>query len=144
MSERPQPYEYCVLRFVPRVERGECYNVGVVLICRARRFLAAHIVFDEPKLRAFAPHLTADQRDALRDALELIPRICAGERDAGPIARLTLGERWHWVAALASTMLQPGPVHTGLCSDPAAVLDRVFAEQVSPSEPGTGSAGLTG
>ena len=130
MNERPQPYEYCVLRFVPRVERGEHYNVGVVLICRARRYLSARIVFDEPKLRAFAPHLTDDQHDALHDALELIPRICAGERDAGPIARLTLGERWHWVAAPASTMLQPGPVHTGLCSDPEQALARIYAEQV--------------
>ena len=130
MSQPPQPYEYCMLRFVPRVERGEFYNVGVVMICRARRFLTARILFDEEKLEAFAPHLSDDQRDALRDALELIPRICAGEADAGPIAKLGLGERWHWVAAPASTMLQPGAVHTGLCSDPGDALDRIFLEQV--------------
>jgi hypothetical protein len=130
MTGRPQPYEYCLLRFVPRVERGEFYNVGVVVICRARRFLAARILFDGEKLTSFAPHLNGDQRDALRDALELIPRICAGDADAGPIANLGLGERWHWVAAPASTMLQPGPVHTGLCGDPVAVLDRIFVEQV--------------
>jgi len=130
MTERPQPYEYCMLRFVPRVERGEFYNVGVVMICRARRFLAARIVFDASKLASFTPHLTDDQRDALRDALELIPRICAGDVDAGPIAKLGPGERWHWVAAPASTMLQPGPVHTGLCSDPEVVLERIFVEQV--------------
>jgi Protein of unknown function (DUF3037) len=130
MTERPQPYEYCMLRFVPRVERGEFYNVGVVVICRAHRFLSARILFDEEKLAAFAPHLTTDQRDALRDALELIPRICAGDADAGPIAKLGLGERWHWVAAPASTMLQSGPVHTGLCGDPEAVMERIFAEQV--------------
>jgi Protein of unknown function (DUF3037) len=130
MSQPPQPYEYCMLRFVPRVERGEFYNVGVVLICRARRLLSARVMFDEAKLASFAPHLSSDQRDALRDALELIPRICAGDADAGPIANLGLGERWHWIAAPASTMLQPGPVHTGLCGDPVAVLDRMFAEQV--------------
>lgn len=130
MSQSPQPYEYCTLRFVPRVERGEFYNVGVVVICRARRLLSARVIFDESKLASFAPHLSSDQRDALRDALDLIPRICAGDADAGPIANLGLGERWHWIAAPASTMLQPGPVHTGLCSDPVRVLDRVFAEQV--------------
>jgi DUF3037 family protein len=130
MSQPPQPYEYCVLRLVPRVERGEFFNAGVVVICRGNRFLSARILFDEEKLVSFAPHLSSDQRDALRDALELIPRICSGDADAGPIAKLGLGERWHWVAAPASTMLQPGPVHTGLCSDPAAVLDRIFAEQV--------------
>ena len=130
MSHPPQPYEYCTLRFVPRVERGEFYNVGVVVICRANRFLAARILFDEDKLASFAPHLSGDQRAALRDALDLIPRICAGDGEAGPIAKLGLGERWHWVAAPASTMLQPGPVHTGLCSDTAAVLDRIFMEQV--------------
>lgn len=123
-------YEYALVRVVPRVERGECMNAGVMVICRQRRFLAARVGLDEARLRAFAPFLDDASIDQIRVQLDLIPRICAGDRTAGPIAALGLGERWHWLAAPASTIVQPGPVHTGICSEPGASLDRLFSELV--------------
>ena len=133
MSE-PSPLEYCVLRVVPDIERGECLNAGVVLICRAKRFLDARIHLDHGRFRAIAP-LLDDGSLALLDAqLQLVPRICAGDPAAGPIAHLGLGERWHWLTAPASTILQPGPVHTGLATDPAAELERLFRRLVASSQ----------
>lgn len=121
-------FEYAVLRVVPSIERGECINAGVILICRPRRFLDARVALDRPRLLAIAPWLIADdptigQIDA---QLALVPRICAADPTAGPIAALSMTERWHWLSAPASTIVQPGPVHTGLCPDPAAMLDRLF------------------
>jgi hypothetical protein len=130
MSVHPQPFEYTVLRLVPRVERGEFINIGVVVICRAQRFLAARVALDRSRAHALAPNLSDNAWSAIVDAVELIPRICAGERDAGPIARLSLTERWHWVVAPSSTQIQAAPVHTGLCVTPGETLDRIFAEQV--------------
>lgn len=131
MSSRPQPFEYTVLRLVPRVERGEFLNIGVVVICRAHRFLAAKVSLDRERVRALSPNLSDDAWSAVVDAVELIPRICAGERDAGPIARLSQAERWHWVVAPSSTQIQAAPVHTGLCFTPGETLDRIFGEQVA-------------
>lgn len=131
MSTRPQPFEYTVLRLVPRVERAEFLNIGVVVVCRAHRFLAARIALDRERVAAISPRLTEEAWSAIVDAVELIPRICAGERDAGPIARLSQAERWHWVVAPSSTQIQAAPVHTGLCFTPGETLDRIFAEQVT-------------
>lgn len=131
MSNRPQPFEYTVLRLVPRVERGEFFNIGVVVICRAHRFLAAKVALDQERVRSLSPNLGDDAWAAIVDAVELIPRICAGEPDAGPIARLSQAERWHWVVAPSSTQIQAAPVHTGLCFTPRETLDRIFAEQVA-------------
>jgi hypothetical protein len=131
MSARPQPFEYTVLRLVPRVERAEFLNIGVVVICRAHRFLEAKIALDRERIRAFSPGLSEDAWSAIVEAVELIPRICAGERDAGPIARLSQAERWHWVVAPSSTQIQAAPVHTGLCFTPGETLERIFAEQVA-------------
>jgi hypothetical protein len=130
MSNRPHPFEYSVIRFMPRVERGEFLNIGVVVICRGQRFLAAKVALDRTRLRAFAPDLSETAWEAITDAVELIPRICAGERDAGPIARLAQAERWHWVVAPSSTQIQAAPVHTGLCFNSAETLERIFFEQV--------------
>jgi hypothetical protein len=124
------PFEYVVVRVVPRVERGECLNVGVILVCRARRFLDARVELDRRRLTAFAPYLDDETVDLIARQLALIPRICAGDPAAGPIAALGLGERWHWLAAPASTLLQPGSVHTGLCLDPAEELACLFQEMV--------------
>jgi hypothetical protein len=124
------PFEYVVVRVVPRVERGECLNVGVILVSRARRFLAARVELHRERLRAFAPYLDDETTDLIALQLDLIPRLCAGDATAGPIAALGLGERWHWLAAPSSTLLQPGAVHTGLCSDPAGELDHLFDELV--------------
>jgi hypothetical protein len=121
------PFEYAIVRVVPRVERGERLNAGVVLFCRPRRFLAAKVHLDEPRLRALDPQADPGQ---VRAHLEAIERIARGDADAGPIARLSAAERFHWLVAPSSTIIQPSEVHPGLCSDPAAELDHLFATLV--------------
>jgi hypothetical protein len=124
-------FEYALLRVVPRVERGECLNSGVLLICRARRFLQARVELDEPRLRQFAPYLDGETVAQIERQVALVPRIAAGDPDAGPIAALGMGERWHWLTAPSSTIVQPGPVHTGLLTDPVACLDHLFSTMVA-------------
>lgn len=120
-------YQYAVLRIVPRVEREEGFNAGVVLLCRPRRFLAARVHLDPRKLHAFAPEVEPAE---LQRHLDAAVALAAGEAAGGPLAALTPAERFHWLTAPASTLIQPGPVHTGLCADPAAELDRLFAQLV--------------
>ena len=115
------------MRVVPDVERGECLNAGVIVFCRRRRFLAAGIALDEERLRAIAAG--ADVA-AVRAHLEAVARIAAGDHAAGPIARLPASERFHWLVAPASTIIQPSPVHTGLTDDPAMELERLLARLV--------------
>lgn len=124
-------FEYAVVRVVPRVERGEFLNAGVVLICRSKRFLAARVTFDRERLVCLAPYLDDEQLRSIAAQLELIPRIAAGDSTAGPIAELDFRERWHWLAAPSSTVLQASPAHTGLCLQPERKLDTLFAELVS-------------
>ncbi len=124
-------FEYALVRVVPRVERGECLNAGVMLICRAHRFLQARVHLDHARLRAFAPYLDDETLDSIERQVALVPRIAAGDPDAGPIAKLGMGERWHWLTAPASTIVQPGPVHTGLLTDPAECLDHLFTTMVA-------------
>jgi hypothetical protein len=126
-----RPFEYAVLRVMPLVERGEIMNVGVVVIARGSRFLAAKIGLDDARLAAFAPWLSVDDRHEIAETLALIPRICAGDPDAGPIAQLSLTERWHWIVAPSSSVIQAGPVHTGMCESPDLLLERIFDEQIS-------------
>ena len=121
------PFQYAVVRVMPRIERGEAFNAGVILFCRPRRFLAARVALDERRLAALAPD--ADP-DAVRAHLEVIHRIAAGDAAAGPIARLARPERFHWLVAPSSTIIQASPVHTGMTSDPAAELDDLFAKLV--------------
>ncbi len=123
-AARRSVFQYAIVRVVPRVERGECLNVGVVLLCRPKRFLGARIHLDEPRLGAFAPDLDPA---LIRPHLEAIERVAAGDPSAGPIARLGQAERFHWLVAPASTMIQASEVHTGLCDDPAAELDHLMA-----------------
>ncbi len=125
------PYAYAAIRVIPRVERGEFLNAGVILFCRPRRFLAARIALDEARLAALAPDFDPE---LARQLLERVPLICAGGRDGGPIGGLTQAERFNWLVAPASTVVQPGPVHTGLSADPRAALDRLFAAMVLPVE----------
>ena len=127
MPAPPNPFQYAILRVVPRVERGECFNAGVVLFCRPRRFLAAKVALDDRKLAALAPDL---QPAELRGQLDLLAAIVAGEKGAGPIAGMEQSERFHWLVAPSSTIIQSSPVHTGLCDDPAEMLARLFAELV--------------
>jgi len=123
----PSPFQYALVRVVPRVERGECVNAGVVLFCRARRFLAAGIALDERRLRALAPDADLG---AVREHLRAFERIAAGDPDAGPMAHLPASERFHWLVAPSSTMLQCSPVHTGLTDDPAGELEHLVARLV--------------
>jgi hypothetical protein len=126
MSER-KPFQYAALRIVPRVERGEAVNAGVVLFCRPLRFLGARTQLDEALLRALTPDCDPG---AVATLLRSLERIAAGDPEGGPIAQLPASERFHWLVAPASTIVQPGPVHTGLTSDPAAELARLFARLV--------------
>jgi hypothetical protein len=119
----PSAFEYAAIRVVPRVERGEFLNVGAVLLCRQRRFLDARVALDEARLRLLAPGLDLD---ALAAQLGHIPIICRGGAPAGPIGELPLYERFRWLVAPRSTVIQTSPVHPGLCDDPALALERIF------------------
>ena len=123
-------HEYCVVRIMPDIERAEFLNVGVILISREHRFLRARIELDQNKLRSIWPDTSAESIELIESHLALIPKICVGDDDGGPIARLGLGERWHWLTAPSSTIVQPGPVHTGLSDDPEKELGRLFARLV--------------
>jgi Protein of unknown function (DUF3037) len=123
------PFAYALVRVVPHVERGECLNAGVVLFCRQRAFLAARVGLDERRLAALAPDLDPA---AVRPHLEAVPRIAAGDPAAGPIAALDRSERFGWLVAPSSTIIQPSAVHTGLSDDPAGMLDHLFVTLVAP------------
>ena len=118
-----QPFQYAIIRVVPRVERGECLNAGVVLLCRPRRFLAAQVGLDRGRLEVLAPGVDPA---TIETHLAAIERIAAGDPSAGPIAKLSQGERFHWIVSPSSTVIQPSAVHTGLCADPAAELEHLF------------------
>jgi hypothetical protein len=128
MSAR-SPFEYAIIRIVPRVERGECLNVGVVLFCRTRRFLDARIEPDLTRLAAFAPGLDLQP---IQKQLDHIPLICKGGKSAGPIGLLPHQERFRWIVAPRSTVIQPSAVHCGMCDDPALALDRLLVSLVLP------------
>ena len=121
------PFQYAVVRVVPRVERGECVNAGVVLFCRPRRFLEARMALDEARLRALAPDVDLE---AVRGHLDALCRIAGGDESAGPIAALPASERFHWLVAPSSTIIQSSPVHTGLTDDPEGELERLLAQLV--------------
>jgi hypothetical protein len=117
-------YDYAVIRVVPHIDRGEFINAGVVLFCRTKRFLAAAIDLDEERLHVLAPNL---DMELVREQLEIIPRICAGE---GPVGALGRAEAFHWVTAPHSTIIQASPVHSGYCDDPAATLEHLVQRLV--------------
>jgi Protein of unknown function (DUF3037) len=123
----PNVFQYAIVRVHPRVERGECLNVGVILLCRPRRYLAARIALNERRLAAFAPDLDPA---VIRPHLAAIERIAAGEPDAGPIARLGQAERFHWLVSPSSTIIQASEVHTGLSDDPARELEDLVEKLV--------------
>ncbi len=112
---------------VPRVERGEFINAGVILYCLTHRFLAAKVELDERRLLALEPEV---DMALVRGHLEAIPRICAGGQKAGPIGQLPQKERWHWLVAPRSTIIQMSPVHSGLCEDPARALEHLMSTMV--------------
>jgi hypothetical protein len=121
------PYQYAIIRVVPRVERGECVNVGVILLCRPRRFIGARMALDPVRLIAVAPDLDPA---SVTPHLAAIEAIAAGDPSGGPIAALGQAERFHWLVSPASTIIQTSPVHTGLTDDPAAELERLVGALV--------------
>ena len=123
----PSPFQYAIVRVVPHVERGECVNAGVVLFCRPRSFLAARIELDAERVRMLAPDADLD---AVPGHLDALVRIAAGDPDAGPIAALPPSERFHWLVAPSSTIIQCSPVHTGLSDDPEAELEHLLERLV--------------
>ena len=126
VAEKAQ-FQYAVVRVVPRVERGESLYAGVIVLSRPKRFLGARVSLDVGRLGALAPD--ADPATILPH-LEAIERIAAGDPAAGPIAKLSIAERFHWLTSPSSTVVQPSEVHTGLCADPASELDRLFERLV--------------
>jgi hypothetical protein len=122
-----ESFSYAILRVVPSVERGERINAGVVLFCRRRSFLGARVALDERRLAALAPDVDAA---AVRAHLDGLVRVAEGDPAAGPIAALAQSERFGWLVAQSSTVVQPSEVHTGLCEDPARTLDELFDELV--------------
>jgi hypothetical protein len=126
-DEPRSPYQYAIVRVVPDIERGESINAGVVLLCRSRGYVGALTFLDEARLRALAPD--ADIA-AIRAHLDAIERVARGDPAGGPIARSSIAERFHWLVAPASTIIQPSDVHTGLTDDPAGELDRLLADLV--------------
>ncbi|MEU3949960.1 DUF3037 domain-containing protein [Streptomyces sp. NPDC029526] len=116
-------YEYALLRVVPRVERGECVNAGVLLYCRPLSFVAARIHLDEARLLALDPDVDLA---GVRAALRAVERVCAGGDGAGQAAQDDAGRRFRWLIAPRSTIVQPGPVHTGLTADPGTETERLL------------------
>ena len=123
----PHAYEWTVLRAVPRVERCEFVNVGAVVYCQATDFLAARVTDDLHRVSAFAP---GTDLEGLADHLEAVRALCAGEPAAGENGRRPPGDRFRWLVAPRSTMVQCSPVHTGLTDDPAAELAALFHRMV--------------
>jgi hypothetical protein len=121
-DEPRSPYQYAIIRVVPRVERGECLNAGVVLLCRSKAYIGARTELDERRLAALAPDLDPA---TVRPHLEAIERIARGDAAGGPMAGLSIAERFHWLVSPASTIIQPSAVHTGLTDDPARELEHL-------------------
>ena len=122
------PFSYALYRLVPQLERGERINVGVVVFCRPLGYLGANTGLDETRALALWPDLDAG---AVRDHLAAIERIAVGDPASGPIARLGTTERFHWLVAPSSTIIQPSSVHTGLCAEPHEQLAKLFRELVA-------------
>ena len=119
----PCAFDYAVLRVVPRVDREEFLNAGVVVWCLAQDYLAARVSLDVDRLKALDP---AADVEAIATHLEAVPRICAGDPSAGPVARLPARERFHWLVSPRSTVLQTSPVHSGTTEAPDQALERLF------------------
>jgi hypothetical protein len=120
-------FDYAIVRVVPRVERGEFLNAGVILFCSTRGWLASRIELDRERLAALAP---AADPDLIESHLEIIPRVCQGGAGAGPIGELSQRERFHWLVAPRSTIIQVSPVHAGVDHDLEAALDQLFERLV--------------
>ena len=122
-------YSYAVIRVVPRVERGECLNVGVILFARELGYLEARIELDAARLRALAPEADAAQIDR---HLRTISAICAGAAEGGPLAALPPSDRFHWLTAPRSTVIQTSPIHVGATADPEVTVEELLDAFVRP------------
>lgn len=120
-------FDYAVLRVVPRVERGEFVNAGVIVFCLEKKYLGARVHVEEERLRALWPEVDLD---LVRNHLEAFQRICNGDEAGGPVAKLGIRERFHWLVSPRSTMIQVSPVHSGLCAGTDDIVDRLFQELV--------------
>jgi Protein of unknown function (DUF3037) len=118
----PASFDYAILRIVPRVEREEFINAGIVVFCLEKDYLETRIRFDPDRLKALWPE--AD-RDVVEEHLRAVQRICQGDGAAGPIAQLSRRERFHWLVSPRSTIIQPSPVHTGVCEVTDGLVDRL-------------------
>ncbi|MBI1882035.1 MAG: DUF3037 domain-containing protein [Chloroflexi bacterium] len=123
----PSSFDYAIIRVVPRVEREEFINAGVILFCRSRRFLGARIALDRQRLVILDYRLDPE---AVERYLALVPLICAGGPEAGPIGQLPLADRFHWLVSPRSSVIQTSPVHSGLCTDPEAMLNHLLETMV--------------
>ena len=123
----PHIYDYAIVRVVPRVERGEFVNAGVIVSCAAKGFLKARIELDEARLRALDANVDLASVTA---NLATIPAICAGGDNAGPIGKLSVRERFHWLVAPRSTVIQTSPVHIGRCHDLDRAIEHLLATMV--------------
>ena len=129
---KPRSYDYAIVRVVPRVERGEFVNAGVIVSCAAEGTLRARIELDEARVLALDP--SADL-EAIRITLATIPAICAGGEAAGALGKLSVRERFHWLVAPRSTSIQTSAVHTGRCDDLDAALDKLMGRMVRQPAP---------
>ncbi len=123
----PEPFQYAVIRVVPRIEREEFLNVGVIVFCRTRGFLRARVALDPRRLAALAPGTDSVE---LERQLQARVRVAHGEADAGAVAALPQSERFHWLVAPSSTVIQTSAVHSGLCEAPEQVLEHLFSTLV--------------
>lgn len=131
-------YDYAIIRVVPRVEREEFVNVGVIMSCPSKGFLEARIELDEQRLMALDSMADVE---SIKAHLATFPAICAGGEQAGPIGQLSQRERFHWLIAPRSTIIQTSPVHTGCCKDPTTVLEHLLNAMVLPAHAHTPAGG---
>ena len=120
-------FEYAVIRLVPKVEREEFINVGVLLFSKPKRFLGMRSHLDMNRVAALAPDLEQEQ---IQEYLNAWEAVCTGGRQGGPIGQMDTASRFRWLSAARSTLLQCSPIHPGLCADPEAVLDKLYEEYV--------------
>jgi hypothetical protein len=125
--QEPYLFEHAVIRVVPRVEREEFINIGVIIYCPKQKFLKVRFLLDETRLSAFSHDLDID---CLKDNINSFERICNGDQQAGPIAKLDIASRFRWLTATRSTVVQSSKVHPGLCLDADLTLTKLFEQLV--------------
>ena len=131
-------YDYATVRIVPRVDREEFLNAGVILFCLSHGYLGARVHLDEHRLSALSPDADVE---LLNQHLAAIPKVCEGAASAGPIAKLSRRERFHWLVSPRSTIVQVSPVHSGMCESPERTLNDLFRQLVAVESPGDAGAG---